>query len=218
MFRLALSALALAASVVTGVAAPAAAAVPEPPGNLRATAQQPESLTVAWNAVPGAISYSFTLIGLEGICAPNFRRGSTPAQTTTFGGLTWDCPYKVTVRAYVPSSWPDTYSDAAVLVTSTTLPDGYVLPAPPGNPRIDGTTLRWDAATGFGPLLYQVHADVPSIPEFTGPFGPRGGATSLDISDLEVLEPGQTATLWVTTIDRAWNESARSVPIVFGSP
>lgn len=200
----------------------------EPPANLQTTDVQPESITVAWDAVDRATSYSVRLIALEAFCGAGYQTATTTDLTFTFGQLNWDCPYKITVRSFVPFNYPfSSYSDASAITASTTLPDGYVLPGPPSDLRAIRDAagvvqeLRWDpATTGTGLLTYQLYVDVEGFPELSGPLGSRTAITSRDVrQDFaefgSILEPGQTLTVRVTTLDRTLAESAPAEPLVF---
>lgn len=226
--KLAIGAIAILTAGLTATvpaAADTGSGPPDPPANLRATDLQPETLSVAWDAVDGAASYGLTLFAPEPFCGAYYRRHTTTGLTATFDSLNWDCPYRISVRAYVPSSYPDSYSDPATITVRTPLPDGYELPGPPSNLRAERDAagqlelVRWDPATaGFGLLAYQVYVEVEGLPELSGPLGSLSVQTSRDGRDLReigsVLEPGQTITVWVTTADQTRSESPPSDPLV----
>lgn len=224
----AIGAVATLTAGLAGVAPPAAADIeaPAPPTNLRITDLQPETLSVAWDATSGATSYSLTLFAPEPFCGTYYRRHTTASLTATFDSLNWDCPYRIGVRAYVPSNYPNTFSEPATILVTTPLPEGYERPGPPSNLRAERDAtgqlerVAWDPATvGFGLLAYQMYLEVEGIPELSGTLGSLSVGTSRDVErDLgdigSVLEPGQTVTLWVTTADQTRTESPPSETLV----
>jgi hypothetical protein len=209
--------LAVTSAMVLVSAAPAAAAPspPAPPDNLRVVQLEPEELTLAWDAVAGATEYKVAVIPLEPF--DGYRRIDTDDPTVHLDDLTWDVPYKVTVRAFVPTAYPNWYSEPSTIVVTTPLPEGYFAPTEPTNVRIDRdstgrfTFIRWDAAAGFGPLLYDLHMESTDQPDLTGMFG-RTSGLSMDLRTSPLvggwLQPGESVSLWITAIDQIRNEAA----------
>ncbi|HEY8471362.1 MAG TPA: fibronectin type III domain-containing protein [Natronosporangium sp.] len=197
--------------------APAAAAtgVPQPPDNLRVESLAPDEMTVAWDPVPGAAEYKVTVIPLEPF--GGYRRIDADDPTVHLDRLTWDVPYRVTVLAFVPTAYPNWYTETTEIVATTPLPDGYFLPTPPTNLRIERdykgnvTFLRWDAGTGFGtPLVYDLQLESPQQPELTGTFD-RISGQSIDLRTTPLLggwlRPGDTVSIWLTAVDKIRNRA-----------
>ena len=220
-------ALALAAAAaVPGAATAAPAGPPDPPANLRVVDLQPESLTADWDPVPGATRYTGVLVAQEAFCGNYYRTFSTTQLSLDVDALNWDCPYRIGVRAFVPSAYPHTYTELTTILVTTPFPVGYEPPGSPSNLRVERNAngqverVRWDPATqGFGTLLYRLSVEVEGIPELDGPWGPPQAMTSRDVrQDVaeigSVLQPGQTLTLRVTTDDRAQVESPPGPPLV----
>ncbi|MGH8822962.1 MAG: fibronectin type III domain-containing protein [Jiangellaceae bacterium] len=216
--------LVVASTLLFGVG-PAAAesdGPPDPPANMRVTDLQPESITVGWDPVQGATEYSLVLIPLEAF--GNYERTKTDELSFTFDDLTWDLLYRVTVRAFVPSAYPNWWTDISTVTARTLLPDGYVPPSPPTNLRVerdangDITQILWDEATGsFGPFIYRLHLESPELPEIDGVWASTNG-TSVDADELPIcdgciFEPGQTLTMFVTATDRVPKVSPPSDPL-----
>jgi hypothetical protein len=213
------STVALTATLAAVDAGPAAAddGAPEAPSNLRATDLAPERITVTWDPVAGASEYKVTVVPLEPF--DGYTRLETDDPTVTLDDLTWDVPYKVTVRAFVPSAYPNWYTETSTITATTPLPDGYTPPSAPTGLRVERdsrgqiTLVRWDAAEGFGPLSYQLHLDSPDFPGMTGVWA-RTTRTSFDASLLPIsggiLGPGQSVSLWVTATDQIRTRSPAS--------
>jgi hypothetical protein len=210
--------LAVTSTLVLLDTAPAAATTdgpPEPPTNLRIEVLEPEQITLAWDPVAGATEYKVAVIPLEPF--GGYARTDADDPTVTVDDLTWDVPYKVTVRAFVPANYPDWYSETSTIVATTPLPEDYVFPSAPTNLRVDRdsrgtvTAIRWDAATGFGPLTYSVHMESPQQPDLTGMFGHTGGLSfDATITPLAggILAPGESVSIWITAADQIRNQAA----------
>jgi hypothetical protein len=190
---------------------------PEPPANLRVEVLEPEQITLAWDPVDGATEYKVAMIPLEPF--DGYARTETDDPTVTLDDLTWDVSYKVTVRAFVPTAYPNWYTETSTIVATTPLPEDYVLPGTPTNLRVERgslgeiTLIRWDAASGFGPLTYLVHMDSPDQPDLTGMFGRTSGLsfdTTITPLSAGILPPGQSVSIWVTATDQIRNQSAPS--------
>lgn len=201
----------------TGPAVATTDGPPEPPANLRVEGLEPEEITLAWDPVAGAAEYKVAVVPLEPF--NGYARTDTDDLTVTLDDLTWDVPYKVTVRAFVPDAYPNWYSETSTVVATTPLPEGYFSPSAPSNVRIDRdsqgnpTLIRWDAADGFGPLTYTVHLESPQQPDLTGMFGRTSGLSfDSQITPLAggLLQPGESVSIWVTATDQIRNQSAPS--------
>jgi fibronectin type III domain protein len=216
--------LTMASTVVALDAGPAVAApsTPAPPANLHIEDLAPDRMTVTWSPVAGATEYKVAVIPLEP--AGGYARTDTDDPAVTLTRLTADIPYKVTVRAFVPSAYPNWYSETSTIVATTPLPDGYVSPGAPTNLRTERdsrgmtTVIRWDApAQAFGPLTYRVNLESPDSSDLTGIFG-HTSQLSFDADDLPLntgfLAPGQTVAIWITATDRLNNASPPSQAIV----
>ncbi|TDE14381.1 fibronectin type III domain-containing protein [Jiangella asiatica] len=208
-------ALTVGAVAIGAGAAKAADTPPAPPTGLRAVDVGTDSFSVAWDPVEGATTYHFSFIPLEPFAG--YRRGETDQLTTMFTGLMFDVPYKVTVRAFVPSAYPNQYSDTATITVRTAVPEGYVLPSAPRDLRVERDAsgrierVRWDAsAVGFGPLTYQLRLASADLPEVDGVWSTTSGLT-VDAGDLPfdagIFTPGQQVTVSVTASDIRRNAS-----------
>jgi hypothetical protein len=205
-------------------AGPAAAAsgAPEPPENLQVEVLEPERITLTWDPVAGATEYKVAVIPLEP--ASGYARTETDDLAVELDNLTSDVPYKVTVRAFVPSAYPNWYTDVATITATTPVPDGYTLPGAPANLRVDRDSrgeialIRWDAGEGFGPQRYQIHLESSDVPELTGLWGNTTGL-SFDPNALPItgglLAPGQSVSLWVTATDKIHAQSPPSEALTF---
>lgn len=213
--------LAVVAALVVVDAGPAAATTspPEPPSNLRVEGLQPDEMTLAWDPVAGAAEYKVAVIPLEP--ASGYARTDTDDPSVHLNRLTWDIPYKVTVRAFVPAAYPNWYSETSTIVATTPLPEGYAAPTAPTNLRVERdyrgriALIRWDAATGFGPLLYDVHMDSADQPDLTGRFGRTSGLSfDPDITPLAggILQFGESVSIRITAVDQIRNQ-ATSAPL-----
>lgn len=209
--------LAVTSTLVLIDAGPAAATTspPEPPENLRVEVLAPEEITLAWDPVDGAAEYKVAVVPLEP--ASGYARTDTDDPTVHLDDLTWDVPYKVTVRAFVPAAYPNWYSETSAIVATTPLPEGYFAPSAPTNLRIERdfwgevSLIRWDAATGFGPLLYDVHMESADQPDLTGMFG-RTSGLSFDLRNTPLaggwLQSGESVSIWITSVDQIRNQAA----------
>jgi hypothetical protein len=205
--------------VLVDIAPAAAAPAPAPPSNLRVESLEPEEITLAWDPVAGAAEYKVAVIPLEPF--GGYARTDTDDPTVHLDDLTWDVPYKVTVRAFVPAAYPNWYSETSTIVATTPLPEGYFAPSTPTNLRVDRdsqgrvTLIRWDAATGFGPLLYDLHMESADQPDLTGMFG-RTSGLSFDLRTTPLaggwLQSGESVSIRITTVDQIRNQAA-SQPI-----
>jgi hypothetical protein len=200
--------------VGTGPAAATTGGPPEPPANLRVEVLEPELITLAWDPVAGAAEYKVAVTPLKPF--DGYTRIDTDVPTVTLDNLTWDVPYKVAVRAFVPAAFPDWYSGTSTIVVTTPLPDGYASPTAPANLRVERDDqgnldlIRWDPATGFGPLVYWVHMESPDQPDLTGIFGHTSGLSfDASITPLNggVLQPGESVSIWITATDQIRNQS-----------
>jgi hypothetical protein len=211
--------LTVASTLLLLEAGPAAAGggAPQPPANLRVTDLEPELITLAWAPVTGAVDYRVQVIPLE--AAAGYARFRTTNLTMTLDDLTWDIPYQVTVRAYVPSAYPHSYTEASTIAVTTPLPDGYVPPGAPTGLRVERDAqgaiaqVRWDAADGFGPLTYRVHLESEEVAELTGVFGHTTGLSfAADILPISGgwLAPGQSVAMWITAVDQIYHQSPPS--------
>ena len=190
---------------------PAAADVaqPGPPTGLQAVDVQPESVTVEWETLDGAYEY---IVGINGRASAVTRN-----VTWTFTNLVWDQEYEVTVRAWVPSAYPNDYTDwSDPIRVVTPIPDGFQVPSAPTDlrPERDAqgevATIRWDAsAEGYGRLTYRLHAQGVGVVATAS-----GSDLSADVFQMAFIEcvvlPGETYTFWVTATDRAGNVSPPS--------
>jgi hypothetical protein len=202
--------------------AAAGAGEPDPPANLRVEGLAPDRFTVAWDPVTGAAEYKVTVIPLEP--PGEYRRTGTEDTAITLQNLAPDVPYKVTVRAFVPSAYPSSYSESSTILVTTPLPEGYVPPSAPADLRLERdasgaiTLVRWDAPTQhFGPLSYRIHLESTDLAELTGIWGHTSGL-SFDAGLLPItggiLGPGQSVTMWVTATDQVYNQSPPSQAVV----
>jgi hypothetical protein len=234
-FRASLALAAVLPLLVVGASGAQASDGPLPaPVNLRAVDVQPEGVTVTWDLVADAEEYSVRVIALEGLCGGGHRTTVTAGHTATFTGLTWDCPYSISVRARDLSAYPWRISDYARVQFKTPLPDFYEFPGSPSNLRAERdaagnlTGFAWDGATaGVSPLGYRGYVEFDVITELSGQFFSTNEATTFfrdDPSwpmdnfdyfrDMAELEPGQTMRVWVTTADRINNESPPSNELI----
>jgi hypothetical protein len=208
--------LAVTSTLVLVNTAPAAAApAPAPPTNLRVELLGPEEITVAWDEVAGAAEYKVAVIPLKPF--DGYSRTDTDDPTVHLDDLTWNVPYKVTVRAFVPAAYPNWYSETSTIVATTPLPAGYFAPSAPTNLRVDRdsqgrpTLIRWDAANGFGPLLYDLHMESADQPDLTGMFD-RTSGLSFDLRTTPLaggwLQPGDSVSIWITSVDQIRNQAA----------
>lgn len=217
--------LTVASTLVILDAGPVAAATgdaPEPPDNLQVEDLEPEHMTLTWDPVDGATEYKVAVIPLE--AAKGYSRTETDDEVVALDGLTWDVPYKVTVRAFVPSAYPNWYTDVATITATTPLPEGYTLPDAPTDLRVERDSrgelslIRWDAIESFGPVSYQIHLASPDVRDLNGVFG-RTAGLSFDPNSLPLvggwLAPGQSVSLWVTAIDELHQQSPPSEAITF---
>jgi hypothetical protein len=217
--------LVVASTLVILDAGPVAAATgdaPEPPDNLRVEVLEPEHITLTWDPVAGATEYKVAVIPLEP--AKGYARTETGDPVVALDGLVWDVPYKVTVRAFVPTAYPNSYTDIATITATTPLPEGYTLPGAPTNlrverdPRGELALVRWDAGESTGPLRYQIHLESADVPELTGQWGLTTGL-SFDANALPItgglLAPGQSVSMWVTATDQIYQQSPPSEAITF---
>jgi Fibronectin type III domain len=192
-----------------------AAAAPAPPTNLRVEGLTPEEMTLTWDPVAGAAEYKVAVIPLEP--ADGYARTDTDDPTVHLDDLTWDVPYKVTVRAFVPAAYPNWYSETSTIVAKTPLPEGYFAPSAPTDLRITRDSqgrldqIRWDAADGFGPLTYFLHMESADQPDLTGMFGHTTGLSfDLDMTPLVGgwLQSGESVSIWITAVDQIRNQAA----------
>ena len=216
--------LTVASTLIILDAEPVAAATgaPEPPDNLRVEVLEPEHITLTWDPVAGATEYKVAVIPLKP--AKGYARTETDDEVVALDDLTWDVPYKVTVRAFVPSAYPNWYTDVATITATTPRPEGYTLPGAPTNLRVERdsrgalTLIRWDAGESTGPLRYQIHLESADVPELTGQWGLTTGL-SFDANALPItgglLAPGQSVSLWVTATDQIYQQSPPSEAIAF---
>lgn len=216
--------LTVASTLVILDAGPAAANgdAPEPPANLRVEVLEPEHITLAWDPVDGATEYKVAVVPLEPF--GGYARTATDDPAVALDNLTADVPYKVTVRAFVPSAYPNWYTETSTITAVTPLPEDYARPGTPTNLRVERDSrgeiaqVRWDAAEGVGPLTYQIHLDSREVSDLVGVFG-RTSGLSFDASVLPIsgglLAPGQSVSLWVTATDQLRNQSAASEALTF---
>jgi hypothetical protein len=212
--------LTVASTLVVLDAGPAAAATaPAPPANLQIQDLEPDQMTVTWSPVAGAAEYKVSVIPLE--AASGYARTETDDPAVTLDRLTADVPYKVTVRAFVPSAYPNSYSESSAIVATTPLPEGYVSPGAPRNVRIDRdssgniTLVRWDAPSqSFGGLTYRLFLDSPDVAELNGQVWATTTGLSFDAELLPItgglLGPGESVAISVTATDQVNNTSPRS--------
>lgn len=216
--------LTLASTSVLLNTGPAAAAnrAPAPPANLEIEGLEPDQFTVTWDPVTSAVDYRVTVTPLEP--ADGYARTTVNDEVVTLDDLSADIPYKVTVRAYVPSAYPNTYSETSAIIATTPLPDGYVFPTAPGNLRVvrDSTgtitQVRWDAPSqSFGPLTYRIHLESQDVDELNGIFGSTSelnfDGDALPLEPGAILRSGQSVTIRVTATDRTNNRSPFSQPL-----
>jgi hypothetical protein len=216
--------LTVASTLVALDAGPAAAAAgaPAPPANLQIRDLEPDQMTVTWSPVAGAAEYKVSVIPLEP--ASGYARTDTDDPAVTLDNLGADTPYKVTVRAFVPSAYPNSYSETSAIVAKTPLPEGYVSPGAPTNLRVvrdsvgSLTLLRWDAPSQhFGPLAYHIHLESADAGDLNGIFGDTSALSfETDYLPLETgfLGSGQSVAIWLTATDLLNNQSPASQRIV----
>lgn len=226
-FRTIAAAAVLALTTVTAGAAPSTAGdmtgPPAAPANLRATDVRPDSIAVAWDAVPHATEYRVTVVPLEAGAGFPFPTPSVTISglTAQLTNLTWDVPYNIHVRAFAAGFYPNRLSAATSIRVTTPLPDDYEPPGAPTNLRVEhdatgqAEVIRWDppAQGSAGPFFYWVFLDNP----MTTGLLTQQYATSIRVEDTPIAglgEPGAQSTVRIVASDRISTLSPPAAPLV----
>lgn len=202
---------------------------PDAPTNVRATQVEPDTFTVAWDAVDANVFYVVErfYVRSDGSRVSVSRARVYEGLTRTFQyNVEWGATYEVTVRARTRVS-PVVLSPRSEPATVTTpLPEGYEPPSAPTNMRVaernargETTLIRWDApAHGTEPLDYTLTMVQPALPPGSQTITSFSADTTFETGRIPINvgffdEPGLTVTLWVTANDKAGEVSPRSEPI-----
>lgn len=109
----------MALALVLGLNPQSAVAAPAAPSGLRSTAQSPNALTMAWNAVPGAVGYRLVYSAKSDMSSPRFLNLAS-GLSGSFGELNPSTTYFVKVRALdAAGANYSSYSSAVTAKTST---------------------------------------------------------------------------------------------------
>lgn len=194
--------------------------IPNPPGvptNVQVSAT-PDSVTISWDAVPGAASYDVTFDG---------RRENVTETTKTYTGLTPNKNYAYSVRAN-NAGGSSAYTDSQLATTPVKSPD---VPTGVGATATkNSVTLRWDAIAGassydvlFNGTVYNVSGTSKTITGLTpgmeysyqvrannaGGSGPY--STPLTVSTIPnapTVPTNVNATATVNSVTVSWNAVA----------
>lgn len=173
------------------------------PVNLRLSSVTYTSLTLSWDAVPGATQYH---VMIDGRLYPG-----GPSPTYTFQGLSPNGSYQLTVRVGSPA-----YGPWSAPITATTLTDGVPPTAPvvSGAPLSPGVVrLTWteafDDVSGVGYNVYVNGEPTPSmLPDDTTP-------RTVSIFNLHAATAYQFA---VRAYDAGGNFSVDGAPLTLTTP